>query len=58
LVNTVKEMIDAVSAVEDIDARACREHVEQHFAAMRVGSDYEQLYRRMRLSAEALSAGV
>jgi glycosyltransferase involved in cell wall biosynthesis len=58
LVNTVKEMIDAVSAVEDIDARACREHVEQHFAATRVGSDYEQLYRRMTLSAEALSAGV
>jgi glycosyltransferase involved in cell wall biosynthesis len=58
LVNTVEEMVEAVSAVDALDPHACRERVEQHFSATRAAGEYEQLYWQLTSSLEAMASGV
>ena len=45
--DTPEQMTAAVEQVSAIDPRACRAHVEQHFSAGRMASQYEQLYRQV-----------
>jgi glycosyltransferase involved in cell wall biosynthesis len=47
LVDSVEEMAAALSQVACILAESCRERVERHFSASRMGRDYEGLYRRV-----------
>ncbi len=47
LVDTVDEMVDAVSKVEQLDARECRRHVEQHFSSQAMCRRYLDLYGKL-----------
>lgn len=47
IVDSAEEMAEAIARIAEIDARACRRHVEQHFAATRMAAEYEQLYRQI-----------
>jgi glycosyltransferase involved in cell wall biosynthesis len=40
----LSEMIEAVRRVEEIDRRACREHVEQNFSPTAIAEGYERVY--------------
>jgi glycosyltransferase involved in cell wall biosynthesis len=47
LVETVKEMGEAVAQLRKISPEACRARVETHFTAQRMARDYEALYRHV-----------
>jgi glycosyltransferase involved in cell wall biosynthesis len=47
LVDSADEMLQALGRLDEIDARACREHVERNFSAARMADDYERIYRRV-----------
>jgi glycosyltransferase involved in cell wall biosynthesis len=44
LVHTVREAVDAVARIHEIDRAACRRHVEQHFSVARMVREYAQVY--------------
>jgi len=44
LVKTVKDAIDAVAHIRDVDRGYCRRHVEQHFTASHMVEKYIQVY--------------
>jgi glycosyltransferase involved in cell wall biosynthesis len=44
LVNTVKEAIDAVAHISDIDRACCRRHIEQYFTTNRMVEKYIKVY--------------
>jgi glycosyltransferase involved in cell wall biosynthesis len=44
IVDSVKEMSDAIHKLADITLHACRTHVEMNHSAARMASDYELLY--------------
>jgi len=58
LVESLDEMVEAISEVAGIDPHACRERVELHFSAARVGDEYEQLYRGVIAPREALASAM
>lgn len=39
-----REMVEAIGRLDDIDARACREHVVDNFSVSRAASGYEEVY--------------
>lgn len=45
IVNAVQEMAAAIWSCENIDPHACRAHVETHYSASRMASEYEALYQ-------------
>ncbi len=45
VVDTLKEMADAVGNIDKIDRRACRRHVEENFTIENMASGYEAAYR-------------
>ncbi len=47
VVNTAEEMVAALKRVGEIDAEACRKHVEEHFSATRMADDYLSVYKRV-----------
>jgi glycosyltransferase involved in cell wall biosynthesis len=47
LVDSVKEMAQAVTRLEQIEPAECRRHAEQNFSAARMTANYEQLYNRL-----------
>ncbi|MEJ5358991.1 MAG: glycosyltransferase family 4 protein [Desulfobacterales bacterium] len=47
LVGNLEEMIAAVGALDRIDRRACRQHVEAHFTAGRMVEDYLRVYEEI-----------
>jgi len=44
---TVHGMVEAVGRIGDIDRRACRAHVEEHFSAATMADGYERVYRTL-----------
>ncbi len=56
VVATLDEMIARLTEVGRISPDACRTRVEQLFSASRMARDYEELYRRVLLSAKKLVA--
>ncbi len=47
IVNTVEEMVEAVSKVDKIDLFKCRDYAEKKFSAAKMADDYEAIYRKM-----------
>lgn len=47
LVDTVDEMVEAVSKVGQIDPLECRRHVEQHFSSRAMALEYLKLYQEL-----------
>jgi glycosyltransferase involved in cell wall biosynthesis len=47
VVETLDDLVAAVSRLEAIDPETCRAHVEQHFSAIRMADDYAMLYQRV-----------
>jgi glycosyltransferase involved in cell wall biosynthesis len=47
LCKDLEECVKAVDRVSEIDRRACREHVEKNFSALRMVSGYEAVYRKL-----------
>jgi glycosyltransferase involved in cell wall biosynthesis len=47
VVDSAEAMVEAVRRADSISPYACRQRVEQHFAAARVADEYEQLYRKV-----------
>jgi glycosyltransferase involved in cell wall biosynthesis len=49
VVNTLAEMMEAVSRIPQIDRYACRRHVEQRFDVSRMADDYLKAYNKIVL---------
>ena len=47
LVDSVDEMVEAVSKVGQIDSLECRRHVEQHFSSRAMALEYLKLYQEL-----------
>ncbi len=47
VVDTFNDLVAAVVRLADIDPQGCRNHVEQHFSAIRMTDDYAMLYQQM-----------
>ena len=47
IVDTVDEMVEAISKVDLIDPLVCRRHVEDHFSSQAMGLRYLELYRQL-----------
>lgn len=47
IVEDVDGMVQALTKIDSIDRRRCREHVEHHFGVARMADDYLALYQRM-----------
>jgi glycosyltransferase involved in cell wall biosynthesis len=47
LVNTVKEAIDAVAHIKDIERASCRRHVERYFTINHMVEEYIQVYENI-----------
>ena len=45
LCDTEAEMISTVKLIEDLDRRACHQHVADNFSASRMAADYEALFQ-------------
>jgi hypothetical protein len=45
--STLTEMVAAVPQVREIERRACRSHVEQHFSGATMVDGYERAYARL-----------
>ncbi len=50
--DTLTEMVEAVRRVREIDRRACRAHVEQHFSPAAMADGYERVYATLRATPE------
>ncbi|MEK7540286.1 MAG: glycosyltransferase family 4 protein [Patescibacteria group bacterium] len=47
LVRTLSEMVRAIAKVHTLDRAACRQHIEQHFSADRMVTEYEEVYYQL-----------
>lgn len=47
LCQTVAECVDAIAIVDQLDRRACREHVLMNFTAKRMADGYEAVYQKI-----------
>jgi glycosyltransferase involved in cell wall biosynthesis len=47
LVRTIDEAVEAVAAVEKLDRRQCRRHVEESFSIARMAERYEKVYEEI-----------
>ena len=47
LVDGVEEAAEAIRRVDEIDPRACRAHVEQHFSSRTMAEGYEKVYQQV-----------
>jgi glycosyltransferase involved in cell wall biosynthesis len=47
VVDTVDEMVEAVTAAKDIDPAECRAHVESRFSPGMMAAAYVQMYERI-----------
>ena len=56
VVESLEEMAQALREVDRISPETCRARVERHFNASRMAQDYQELYRRVLLSAKELAA--
>lgn len=56
VVESLEEMAQALGQVDRISPEACRARVERHFNASRMAQDYQELYRRVLMSAKELAA--
>jgi glycosyltransferase involved in cell wall biosynthesis len=43
---TTADLVEAVQRIDELDRRACREVFERRFSDVRMGGDYEEVYRR------------
>ncbi len=58
VVDTVDEMVSALSRVGGIDPNACRAHVNRNFSANRMADEYERMYARVIAEASARDSAV
>ena len=56
IVDTIEEMAEALGHVQCILPDICRARVGKHFTASRMAREYEELYRRVLLSAKQWAA--
>lgn len=56
VVESMEAMTQALGNVDRISPQACRRRVERHFSASRMAQDYQELYRRVLMSAKELAA--
>ncbi len=56
VVESIQAMAQALGIVDRICPQACRRRVERHFSASRMARDYQELYRRVLMSAKELAA--
>jgi glycosyltransferase involved in cell wall biosynthesis len=47
IVDTVDEMVEAISKVDRIDPLDCRRHVKQHFTSQIMSLKYLELYKHL-----------
>ena len=47
IVDTVDEMVEAISKVDQIDRAACRQHVEDNFSIEKTTRDYVAVYEKI-----------
>ena len=50
IVSTVDEMSVAIKKIDQIDRRACRAHVEEHFGVERMIDEYERVFLKLAAS--------
>lgn len=55
--DSVEEMVAAVGRLDEIDPRACRRRVEEHFNHRRLAADYLELYRLLLERGTILEPG-
>jgi glycosyltransferase involved in cell wall biosynthesis len=53
LVDSVEEMAQAVSRLDEISVADCYDYAQRHFSAARMADEYEKLYRRVLAMASA-----
>jgi glycosyltransferase involved in cell wall biosynthesis len=56
VVESLPEMLQALREVDQLSPEGCRTRVERHFNASRMARDYQELYRRVLMSAKGLAA--
>lgn len=56
VVESLEEMSQALREADRISPEACRTRVERHFNASRMAREYQELYRRVLMSAKELAA--
>ncbi len=56
VVESLEEIPQALREVNRISPEACRSRVELHFSASRMAQDYQELYRRVLISAKRVAA--
>lgn len=47
IVRTADEMVDCLGRLDQIDPRACRQHVQEKFSVKRAADGYEQVYEQV-----------
>jgi glycosyltransferase involved in cell wall biosynthesis len=47
IINTMEEMAEAIKKIDQIDRRACREHVEKNFSLEKMIDEYERVFLRL-----------
>ncbi|HWR16564.1 MAG TPA: glycosyltransferase [Terriglobales bacterium] len=53
IVDDVDQMVEAVWNADQINAHACRTHVESNYSSTRMAAQYEELYERILASRES-----
>ena len=56
VVDSIEEMAQALGKLDRISSEACRTRVKQHFSASRMVQEYQELYRRVLMSANEVGA--
>jgi glycosyltransferase involved in cell wall biosynthesis len=51
VVESIEEMAQALGKLDRLSPEACRTRVQRHFSASRMAQDYQELYRRVLMSA-------
>jgi len=54
LADTREELVVAVKAVQRLDRKACRRHVEKHFSVAAMTAAYEQIYEKLVTGKQAI----
>jgi glycosyltransferase involved in cell wall biosynthesis len=56
VVRSIEEMAQALGGLDRISPAACRARVERHFSASRMAQDYQEVYRKVLMSAKRVAA--
>ena len=56
VVRSIEEMAQALGGLDRISPAACRARVERHFSASRMAQEYQEVYRKVLMSAKRVAA--